>query len=474
MENSKTERRLWLILLLPIALAVLNLRYLWIQCFNPSDTSNPESMVVFFAERVANGDGIFLDFHKPPYILIQYTPFYHWMLGQTARLFGFSREGIFISGRIFVFGCALLIGLLLYLRGRSEEEGVPAAASGALFFLSSYVLWPWAATNRPDVPGVLLSLAGFILYTQFRKSGLRWLSIPLFVLAIFTKQFFISAPIAIFLWLILEKKTKEAFLLAGSCALIVVAILFALDRSTDGLSTMNLIDPNSAAPFGWQNLRLVTLAFFQISPLPLMLAAAGAVHKGWRRPETIYFGVSLAFAILASSKLGSNMNYFIEPLAASCLLVPAGLRSMIDLFRGPRSAFLIAAFVVLLIPAINFMGHTLANLKFPNENAIQQQVTAAKGLIITDNPRFALISRQPFMLEPFPLSYMERAGKWDSSRITEMLRDHQIEMAVLTLPVENALGWQGFKRLPASVLGAIEKYYRLDRTIDGYYVYLPQ
>jgi len=474
MENSKTERRLWLILLIPIVLAALNLRYLWIQCFNPSDTSNPESMVVFFAERVANGDALFLDYHKPPYILIQYAPLYHWMLGQTARLFGFNRDGIFISGRIFVFGCALLIGLLLYLRGRSEEEAVPAAASGAVFFLSSYILWPWAATNRPDVPGALLSLAGFILYTQFRKSWLRMLSVLLFVSAIFTKQFFISAPLSIFIWLMIEKKRKEAFLLAGSCAFLVALIFFAMDQSTVGLSTMNLIDPNSATPFAWQNLRLVTLAFFQISPLPLMLAAAGVALKGWKRPETIYAALSLCFAILSSSKLGSNVNYFIEPLAACCLLVPAGLRSMIDIFRGPRSAFLIAAFVVLLIPSINFMAHTLVSLKFPSETAIRQQVTDAKGLIITDNPRFALISRQPFLLEPFPLSYMEKTGKWSSSGITEMLENHKIEMVVLTLPVENALSWQGFKRLPVPVLGAIEKYYRYDRTVDGYYVYLPQ
>lgn len=474
MDNSNSEKRVWLLLVLPLALALLNLRFLWLQCFNPLDTSNPESMVVYFAERVANGQNLFLDFHKPPYILIQYTPFYYWLLGQTASWFNFSREGIFISGRIFTFGGSLLIGLLLYLRVRSDEEEIPAAASGSLFFLSSYILWPWAATNRPDVLGVLFSLAGFLLFVQFANSRIRWLSIGLFVLAFFTKQNFLSAPFSILFWLILDKRFKEAFLLAASFGILVLTILFAMDHSTGGLSTMNLLDPNWAAPLAFQNLRLVTLTFLQISPLVLMLAVAGGARKSWKQPESIYFAVSLSFAILTSSKLGSNVNYFIEPLSAACLLVPAGLRSMISLFRGPQRAFLIAAFLVLLIPSINFMSHSLNTLHFENETDIRRRVVELNGLLITDNPRFALISKQPFLLEPFPLSYMEKTGKWSSTDIVEKLRSQEIKLVVLTLPVENAFGWQGFKRLPIPVLGAIQKYYKYDGTLNGYHVYVPK
>jgi hypothetical protein len=473
MENSKAKKILWLILILPFVLTLLNLRYFWLQCFNPSETSSPESMVVYFAERAARGQSIFLDYHRPPYIPMPYTPFYHWLIGKAGGYFGLNREGIIVSGRIFTLGCAVLISLLLFIRARSEEEEIPLAASGGLFFLSSYVLWPWAVTNRPDILGALLSLAGFLLYTQFAKSPMRWLSIPLFLFAFFTKQSFVCAPGAVFLWLIWEKKWKEAIFLSSSCALLTLIILFAMDRFSGGLSTMNLIDPNLAAPETFQNFRLVTFRFFQVSPLPILIAVAGLVFKGLRRPESIYFLLSLAFAIFSSSKLGSNLNYFIEPLAAGCLLVPVGLGSMISQ-PSPQRAFLVAAFVVLLIPSINFMAHSIQTLHFNDEEPIRQRVLEEKGLIITDNPHFALISRQPFLLEPLLLSYMEKAGKWSSQGIVEMMRKHEIELIVLTLPVENALSWQGFKRLPAAVLAAIQKYYRLEQKLNGYYVYVPK
>ena len=474
MENLKAKKLFWLILILPLLLALLNLRFLWLQCFNPSDTSNPESMVVFFAERVASGKSLFLDYHQPPYILIQYTPFYHWLLGKAAGSFDFNREEIFIAGRIFLLGCTLVIGLLLYLKARSEEEEFPLAISGTLFFLSSYILWPWAVTNRPDMLGAFLTLSGFLLYTQFAKSPVRWLSVLLFVLAFFAKQSFISAPFAVFVWLIANRKLKEGFLLTAVCAFLVLGILIAMHQATSGLSTMNLVDPNTGAPIAFQNLRLITLTFLQLSPLPVILAVTGAAHKGWRRPETIYFLVSLSFAILTSSKLGSNVNYFIEPLAAGCLLVPGGLRSLINLHPGTPRVFLATAFLVLMLPSINFMAHSLIKLRFSQESYVRKQITELEGVIITDNPRFALMSHRPFLLEPFPLSYMEKTGKWSSKEIVEMLQKHEVELVVLTLPVENPLSWQGFKRLPEPVLAGIEKYYRYDGTLDGYHLYLPK
>jgi len=69
---------------------------------------------------------------------------------------------------------------------------------------------------------------------------------------------------------------------------------------------------------------------------------------------------------------------------------------------------------------------------------------------------------------------MEKTGKWSSKEIVEMLQKHEVELVVLTLPVGNALSWQGFKRLPEPILAAIEKYYRYDRTLDGYQLYLPK
>jgi hypothetical protein len=150
--------------------------------------------------------------------------------------------------------------------------------------------------------------------------------------------------------------------------------------------------------------------------------------------------------------------------------MPAGLHSFAD--RKPGRQFLAAAFFVLLLPSINFMLHSLQTLRFPNEYFVREKVKNAQGLILTDNPRFAWLSRNALMIDPFPMSYLEKRGKWNSAELIDMLKEGKIEMVVLTLPVENALGWQGFKRIPASVLTAIQKYYQYKGTLDGYHIYM--
>jgi hypothetical protein len=232
MESQSTGKYFWLILIFPLLLCLLNLRFLWLQCWNPTDTSNPESLAVYFAERVANHETLFLDYHKPPYNVLQYTPVYHLILGKTAAIFGLKREEIFVAGRLLTFGCTILIGLFLFLKTRSEEKQIPLAVSGAIFFLASYVLWPWAVTNRSDMLGVLFSLAGFLLYSYFPDKPARWFAILLFILAFFTKQYFLSAPFSIFLWMITERKWKQAIVMAFSFALPVILILVVMHWRT--------------------------------------------------------------------------------------------------------------------------------------------------------------------------------------------------------------------------------------------------
>jgi len=159
----------------------------------------------------------------------------------------------------------------------------------------------------------------------------------------------------------------------------------------------------------------------------------------------------------------------VEPLAAGCLLVPTGIRSLLQEKKG----LLVALFAVLLIPQIHFLVQSIQNPRFRNEAQIQNVVEKAEGFVLTDNPRLAVLSDRPFFVDPLVLTTLEMAGKWDSGGIRDLLLRCEIPLVILSLPVDQSLSWQGTKRLPQKVIGAIRQNYRLCSRIDGYYIYEP-
>ena len=241
--------------------------------------------------------------------------------------------------------------------------------------------------------------------------------------------------------------------------------------ATSGLSTMNVILGNMAS-MRFQNFWVLAGPFFQIAALPLILATAGALSKSMRDIKSLYFLIALAQGLIACSRLGSNQNYFIETVAASCFLVSSGLRRLEDSLKRPLRPVLPVLTVVLLFPSILFMAHSVREVRFQEMQSIRKLVVEANGFVITDNSRLALLSRDSFFIDPFQLSYLEKAGSWSAQGLAVMLHNHEVQYVVLARPIEQTLSWHGLKRLPDGVIHAIQRDYVFSRVVDNYYVYV--
>ncbi|HET6266403.1 MAG TPA: hypothetical protein VFG11_01710, partial [Acidobacteriota bacterium] len=179
-----------------------------------------------------------------------------------------------------------------------------------------------------------------------------------------------------------------------------------------------------------------------------------------------------AFAAVSASKLGSNVNYFLEPLAAAALLTPHAITWIL---QGPAGkALLTAVIVVILIPPISFIVYGLTHPSFHNEFEVRGLVQKTTTALLTDSPRLAFESKRQFLIDPFALTYLEREGKRNSTPVAEMVDRKEFQYVILTLPVENPSSWQGSRRLPDQVLESIRKQYRFDRILDDYYIYVPK
>jgi hypothetical protein len=467
-SNTSHNFLVYFLLTLILVCASLNLIHLWIQTSNPAETSTPESLFILHAQNITQGKPLYSDFRIPPYNLAPYTPGYYLILAGLKTLFSLDIEQLFVIGRRFVIGLMLILAVLIYWHSLKITNDKILSLMTFGLFVGCYLLWPAACTNRADLPGVLFSVMGVLVIKHAEKRGL-YLCIPFFVLAFYTKQTFVSASIATFVYLLLNKNYRNAFIFSGLTALSIIGIWFLLHQLTAGMSTLNLVGSN-VAPLSFLNVRLISILAIQTATLQFILSFAGLKKYFWNNLPSIYFLVSLLWAIFTAAKSGSDANYFLEPLAAGCLLIPEALQRNLQRMV-PSRTLLAAAFVLLIAPQINFMFHTLQAIHFRNDESARKLAGAAEGIVISDNPRLSLVAKRPFFVEPFPYSYLEKTGNWNSAELLSLMKDGSVELFIMTNPFEQPLTWQRVTRLPQSVIETAKAEYNLAGRVDGYYVY---
>lgn len=468
-RQGQTPKISFFLLVVAAILAALNLTYLYLQTSNPDETSNPESLFILHSVEVSEGKPLYSDFRKPPYNVTQYTPVHYFILAFLKRSFDLNMQQLFIWGRRLMLLLASVIGLAIFLHGKKQTRSIIYSLTAALVFVGSYMLWPLACTNRADIPATLFSIIAIIIFTQNTKYGL-YLSIPFLLLAFYTKHSFVSAPAAIGLYLLMNRQLANAIKFSLIFAASAGLIWLLMHIATNGMSTLNLVSTN-VAPMKIQNVRLVLGAFLQTAALPLVLGFSGFSSQWKKDPVAVYLVVSLMLAIFATAKVGSSMNYLLEPLAASCLLIPVALQRGLESSTISKTV-LTAAFVILAIPQINFLKFTLDTLHFKNDESAKKIAAQATGLVISDNPRISVSSQKPFLVDPYVYSYLESEGKWDSSELLSMIKNGSVQYLILIAPLERPMKWQGVTRLPGGVVKACSEEFRQTAMVNDYYLYV--
>jgi hypothetical protein len=337
-------------------------------------------------------------------------------------------------------------------------------------FLASPFVLAWAVTSRPDMLGLFFSLAGILLWLKFEEKPWRFLAVVLFLLAFLTKQSFVAAPGALLLYLAIGKKKADALRVGGLFAGGVVAALLIMHAATDGLSTLNILGAN-LVPFSFINLRLIGGRFLQSAAFPLLLALAGLNRERMKSLPFLYFAVSLLWAFYASLKLGSDLNYYLEPMAAACLLIPFTLETM-EKEEGSRiGTVLLLACAIWAVPQINYRSNAIETYRVEDETRVRTLVKEFDGLVLTDSPRLAYLRESPFLIDPYQLASLQTAGKWDAGPLLRMLEEGKVGLAVFKNPPDVGSTWQGQPRLPKGVAEIIQRRFDRTETLDGFLIY---
>jgi hypothetical protein len=480
-ERFSTAMKGIIVAMMAAALAVFFAAAL-LGLFNPRDTSQPEGALVAGALRVAHSQPLFLDIRKGPYVTAMYGPLIYLMLGGVVKVLGLETQGAYLAGRLLslaaAFACA---GMISALCRKFGADRFGAWVAGGLF-LASPIILPVAYSTRSDVPALALALLGVTLFVHWMDSPRCYLAILPLVAAAFTKQTTLAATLAIGLFLLLEGRIVRAVLIVSGVLASCAGILILLNRVTHGLATLNLLVVPGASPLNLSSRPLGALAgFLGSAALPLILAApAIAMLIGGDRRllfPLCYFLTALGVAMAGSTKLGSDTYYFMEPLAAALVLAGAGLSVLMAGRERPEEAFsaVLAGLFAVGIASSSGQAARMAEFSYAPNDEVIRLASQTPGDVLIEDENVALKCGKPLtIMDPFAFAYMEKRARWDAGPLNRRILAQDFGAIILRSPLEHPSHYQGEIYWAPTTLQAMERAYRMDEKVDGYFIYRPR
>ncbi len=471
----------WAQILLTVAVVVgaldgVNvLRDGYFHVLRPSPTGGTELYIADGIQAVARGDPLYPEVGKPPFVIRVYNPLSYLPGGLLARGFADDFDDVLIVGRIvpYLSTFALLALVVFYVQRRFAMPLVAAFAPVLLLVLHSSTLTDFFR-NRPEMPGLLLTFAGWFAYDLKLR---RWpvLAALCFTAAFAFKQSFVAAPTAIFLLLAQQRAVRPLLIFSGTLGAGFAAVM-ALAHFTLGSGyldhTVRLLASNPVDPWA------ASVSFY-----PLLvrhhwgLVFPGAVLAfSWlllRRDEMpllVYLAVCLAWTSYSHGKIGADLNYHGELSILMVLVLVVATGRMLQL-RSRWSPVPVAAVVAFLVWGIASEGVGWNRVCLnrilptphcePGPSAAGELRLAAEALrergddVLVLHPELALRAERVVGLDTTMLTLLFRQGLLDEELLLQPVREQRYQTIVLPRPLV------GYLQRVAAV--AIDSGYRLTR-----------
>jgi len=434
-----------------------------------------EGFLLNQAKMLSEGKNIYKDISEEPFIISNYPPLYPLLWSLFVKLFGVS----FFSGRIISIISCLTISALIYKIVLKNTNNKKVAITSALIFLASPYVYSWSTLARVDMLGLLLSILGIYLVLTGEERKVL-LSIPIFIASFFTKQFFVMAPIAAFVYLVLRREKKLA-LKFGFLFLISLAALFsALNYFTENQFFLHVVLYN-ANPFSIHRAISCYIAFIRIHwglvllSLYYLLVVVVTKERGENvRLLLIYFILSSLFA-LTVGKVGSSINYFLEVIAVSSVL--SGL-SIKRITNSDNERYKDLLFVILIIQMVSFahapfISHSWSSVYDLESNQMVSEQIRNMNKVLSENGGILVINGKEIYFMPFEFTQLAIQGIWDDEKIVKEIRDKSFEAIILEFNIDCIDKPYKVERFTPKMIESIKENYYLARRIGRFFIYLP-
>ncbi len=397
--------------------------------FYPYDVDYSEGFILTPSIRLLNRKNLYQDVNISPFSIINYTPIFFFVNSFTMILFG---ENLF-SAKLISFISSIAIGYLIYLIVYKQSKKKFISIVSSLIFFSSFVTFFAGPLAKVDLLAALFSILGIYFIGQHKKRKNFFLAIIFFILSVFTKQTFIAAPIASFIYLLTEDR-KKGLRFLSFFVLSTLVISFLINTLSQGQFFLHLIKYSVGVLTFDYNL-------FNYLFLANLIILCVAIFYFFRKPKTLlslYFVLSLIIVIIELMRAGGSIYYFFELTIITSILT--GL--LLNDFRSnpDRKFFLIFIIFLQLILFIQADSRILLFIFKPNDypplvnqvtdGRISTYVKNSTGNVLVEHATFARLNGKKIPPEPSSVYELEKNNILDSSEVMKFYENQDYSLII--------------------------------------------
>jgi hypothetical protein len=383
-----------------------------------------------------------------------------------------------------ILGCAGCCGLLAFWLTRKQLAG----GLSSLVFVSYGMVTGHGLLALSDSVALLLAFSGFLVAYRFRNSRAILFAAPLMVLSFYYKPQYVAGPLAVSLFLLLEKKYRRAVEFVGllaTCGLGLLAFFQLFLFSGQAFWRYFLLYQSSLlAP------HLISRGLF-VFAVVLLVPLIFAFEYLRKRPDRLiicYFFIAIFLGLFTFCKGAGGLHYFFECVLLLCTLVPAYFVDRLALGLYPVDLVLVLG--VMLAASQLFEPARPQASDVARYNALQSFLVGhfpRHASALGPNPGELLQARleAPFS-GLFEVAAFARSRFVSDDGLITQIQDHRFAVIVLHFDVtkERDPYWLKFYATPAA-LRAIDANYELDASLampaplrqrpqDRFYLYVPK
>ena len=319
LDRSRVSIACWLIaFLLAGFFAVRNLATWPARMLYPGEESYEGSALVEIA-RLGQGVPIYAAPSNEGFAGATYGPLYYLVGSRLVNPKRPSYLPLRLLSALGILGCAAGCGLLAFWLSRSHL----AAYLSPLIFLSYGVVTYHGVSALSDNVALLLFFSGFLTAYRFRNSSAILLAAPLMALGFYYKPQYVAGPLAVFIFLLLEKRYLRVAQFAGMLALSALSLFgFFQWIAFPGQEFWRHFLLYQATLFSWHQFEVGLLVFALMLTVPLLLSFE--FLRG--EPDKMmgaYLACAVALGVATIGKESAFIQYFYESILAISVLVPA-------------------------------------------------------------------------------------------------------------------------------------------------------
>lgn len=395
-------------------------------------------------------------YDRPRFILTMYTPLYHFLVAALPE----NSANPFWTGRLVSWLAMTLAAAAMFFVAPGDTSSswlrrIGTPALGVVCFLS---LWPVTSNTaflKNDPLGLMFSVWAIVLLANRRQQACWVIVAALFcVLALATKQTFVSSAIAGSLYLIVADRSKFAVFAISGLGFGIVFLVMAQLVWGSGFwhSTLGAIrQPIEPGHF----LFISRIMFTQ--PLAIVVAITGLISIAWstrsnamltlnESPFVLYVVTTTMVLLLTVGKVGSSTNYFIEPFLAVLMWIVYVVQRTPSVRVLARSAWLPTAVIVFVASELvwakptryTFVTPEIRQQRLEYLDGIRRNVAALN--LQTNAPRIVNlfthldtynVTETDFLNDPFLFYCIWNDGVQSPQTFIDSVRDHEFDVIMV-------------------------------------------